>query len=96
MDELLNIETEWVATAQTLQARLEIQEDNLDRTMRFGWEKAAMLGPAQHSMASDCLLVELMEEVAHHSSLVEAGRSILPEGRLALKTAIQPPGCAMR
>lgn len=79
-----------VVTAQILEAGdqsslaevdLAIQEeDHLGRPVRFEWEKAAILGPAQHSMASDCLLVALIEKVAHRSSLVE--------GHLASKTAI--------
>ena len=47
-----------------------------------------MLGPAEHSMANDCLLVALIEKVAHRSSLVEAGLSILVDGHLASKTVI--------
>ena len=71
------------------EADLAIQEeDHLGRPVRFEWEKAVMLGPAQHSMASDCLLVALIEKVAHPSSLVEAGLSILAEGHPASKTVI--------
>lgn len=71
------------------EADLAIQEeDHLGRPVRFEWEKAVILGPAQHSMASDCLLVALIEKVTHGPSLVE--------GHLASRTRIYPPYCVMR